>query len=123
MNLPKIITRWVDKQIAIADDEHSAHCLPYGVSPEDVDPPESWRENLKLWFPLEIVDGSWQRSIDWVEIRDTLAIPLHRNLRLCKLGWHMWGCYCSGLWRDDRPHAICTCCGAKRYGWVPRWAR
>jgi hypothetical protein len=125
VRLPKFAARWVDKQIKIADDAHSAHCRVFGVSPDEVDPPESWREKLHYWFPLEIVDGSWQRAIDWTEIVDTFAIPLHRRLRLCKLGWHMWGCYYEGhsALRYQDAHANCTNCGEKRYGWVPRWAR
>jgi hypothetical protein len=118
--LPKFITRWVDKQIETAWWLHKEHCAKHGVDPHDVDAPESWREKLHFWFP-EAPDMA--RSIDWTEIVDSITIPIHRRLRLCKLGWHMWGCYYDGRWHDDRPHANCTICGTKRYGYTPRWAR
>jgi len=122
MMLPKFLTRWVDRQIETAWGLHKEHCAKHGVDPHDMDAPESWRENLHIWFP-EAPD--WQRTIDWTEIVDTFAIPIHRRLRLCKLGWHMWGCYYEGhrAQRYQDAHANCTICGEKRYGWVPRWAR
>lgn len=113
MNLPKFLTRWVDKHIDAAWEDHLEACAYTDIDPHDIDMREDWRNNLHYWFP-DFPDG---RTIEWGEIWATVWSPSRKRLRLCKIGWHSYtrGIITTGTY-------YCADCPATTQK-VPRWAR
>lgn len=127
MKLPQFLADKISNYVDEEDYQHQMACHDAGVDPHDIDPSNELPLTLNICFPEHVkADGlRTYRTIDWVETWDTFWIPAHRGLRLCKIGWHLWGCYYEGhrAQRYQDAHARCTSCGTKRHGWMPRWAR